>query len=95
MVRSHGRRLLTAGPFEVAEVGGAVFYHAPDPLTVGGPFPSLESLVRSEGRRRYPESRAEEIDYEVFEWAATFFRVERNGDHRTRTYASLEEARRG
>ena len=95
MVTSHGSRLLTAGRFEVAEVAGSFWYHAADPITVGGPFPSLELLIRSEGRRRYPESGADEVDCEVFEWAATFFRVERDGNHGIRTYASFEEARRG
>ena len=95
MVTSHGSRVLNAGPFEIVELAGFFWYHAADPVTLGGPFPSLELLTRSEGRRRYPESGAEEVDYEVFEWAATFFRVERDGDHGVRAYASFEEARRG
>ena len=55
----------------------------------------MHELDRSEGKRRYQEPGAEEVECEVFEWAETFFRVERDGDHRVRTYATLEEGRRG
>jgi hypothetical protein len=34
---------------------------------------------RRAGRRAGPTAKAAEIDYEVFEWAPTFFRVERDG----------------
>jgi hypothetical protein len=37
----------------VVEVYGSLFYHGSEPLTVGGPFSSLEALVRSEGVRRF------------------------------------------
>ena len=38
-----------AGTTEVVSVDGALFYHAGEPVTVGGPFVSVEALVRSEG----------------------------------------------
>jgi hypothetical protein len=62
-------RLLTCGAYVVVEVDGVLFYHSADPTTVGGPFQSLESLVRFEGMRRYPDSGAGDAsaDWEVFE----------------------------
>ncbi|HET9949872.1 MAG TPA: hypothetical protein VFQ22_13205 [Longimicrobiales bacterium] len=75
-----------------SEVG--FFYHAADPVEVGGPFGSLAELVRSEGVRRWPGGASAETPFEIFEWAGRFFRVEREGEA-VEPFASLEEARGG
>lgn len=62
-----GTPILATGGFEVVRVDGRVFYHRDDPLTVGGPFLSLEALVRSEGIRRYREDGKARGDVEAGE----------------------------
>lgn len=49
-----GTPLLSTDGFDVVEIGDLVFYHRGDPLTVGGPFDSVEHLVarrESDGAR--------------------------------------------
>jgi hypothetical protein len=48
-----GVEVLSADGYHVVDVRGRLFYHRPDPITVGGPFPSLGALARSEGVRRH------------------------------------------
>jgi hypothetical protein len=55
VISNSGETLLVAGDTHVVEVNGVLFYHGEAPVTVGGPFTSLEALVRSEGVRRYAE----------------------------------------
>lgn len=95
VISNSGETLLTAGDTHVVEVNGVLFYHAEAPVTVGGPFTSLEALVRSEGVRRYAEtvpSSGVEPAYEVFEWMGSFLRLDGNG---VQQYRKLEEAKIG
>jgi hypothetical protein len=95
-VSTSGKRTLTCGVYDVVEIDGALFFHSRDPVTVGGPYQSLEHLVRSEGMRRHPDSGpAEGPDCEVFEWAGSFFRIDHPGANRVRRYTDLEQAREG
>jgi hypothetical protein len=62
-------------------------------VTVGGPFASLQALVRSEGIRRYAkrgEGTGDASPVEVFEWAEAFFRLDGSGE--PGRFGSLEEA---
>jgi hypothetical protein len=45
MVSTSGKRILAGGDYDVVDVDGVVFYHASGPVTVGGPFQSLEHLI--------------------------------------------------
>ncbi|MEJ2205882.1 MAG: hypothetical protein P8170_17445 [Gemmatimonadota bacterium] len=93
-----GRPLFHQGELEVVAIDGRVFFHRADPVTVGGPYRSVEALVRSEGIRRYAldgDPSAEEPAAEVFEWESGFFRVEGDGGGIVRQYADLETAVRG
>lgn len=93
-----GRPLFHQGGTEVVVVDRRVFFHRTDPVTVGGPYPSVEALVRSEGIRRYPAEDhlgAGEPTVEVFEWESGFFRIEGDGGGVVRRYADLETAARG
>lgn len=95
-VSTSGKRILSCGVHEVVEIDGVVFFLASDPVTVGGPFSSLEHLVRSEGMRRHPEDGpARGADFEVIEWAGSFFRIDAEGADHVRRYADLEQAREG
>ncbi len=55
VVSDSGTVILSSDGFHVVEIDGLVFYHRSDPVTVGGPFESVEHLVRSEGIRRFPK----------------------------------------
>jgi hypothetical protein len=93
VISNSGETLLVAGDTHVVEVNGVLFYHGEAPVTVGGPFTSLEALVRSEGVRRYAEmapSPGVEPAYEVFEWMGSFLRLDENG---VEQYRELEEAK--
>lgn len=83
--------------FDVVEIGALVFYHRNDPLTVGGPFDSVEHLVCSEGVRRFAEPGREPSGeppaVEVVEWASSFFQIARDGDVQVGQYAGLEAAK--
>jgi len=77
-------RVLETGDTTVISVDGMLFYHSSDPMTVGGPFPTLADLLRSEGRRRSPGGigpnatvRERELPItDVYEWAGSFFTIE-------------------
>lgn len=78
MISAAGRRLMVVKGMEVVEVRGRVFYHGPDPLTVGGPFGSFSELLRAMGRRRYVERTGPEDSeplFEIVEWRGSFFRL--------------------
>lgn len=99
IVSGSGTPLLSTDGFDVVEIGDLVFYHRSDPLTVGGPFDSVEHLVCSEGVRRCAEPggapAGEPPAVEVVEWASSFFRIEREGDVRVGQFGSLEAAKEG
>ena len=70
---------LEAADMDVIRVGETLFFHGSDPVSVGGPFPSLEALVRSEGVCLdwiAADVAANVPDIEIFEWAGGFFRIE-------------------
>jgi hypothetical protein len=95
VISESGEPVLSTGTTEVVSVGGALFYHAKDPVTVGGPFPSVEALVRSEGVRREPRGAnvpGTEPCPEIFEWEGSFFRIGGDGAGGVRQYGALEEA---
>jgi hypothetical protein len=93
-----GVEVLSADGYQVVDVRGRLFYHRPDPITVGGPFPSLGTLGRSEGVRRHhvagdrPDAPPR---VEVFEWAGRYFRIEDGRDRDAGVHASLPEATDG
>ena len=99
--------ILSSDGFRVVEIDGLVFFHRPEPVTVGGPFESVAHLVRSEGIRRFPKrgrgssdappSGEQPTPVEIVEWASSFFRIERegSGEERIGQYASLEAAGEG
>jgi hypothetical protein len=90
-----GVEVLSADGYQVVDVRGRLFYHRPDPITVGGPFPSLGALARSEGVRRHHVAGDRPDDpprVEVFEWAGRYFRVEDGRDRDVGVLASLPEA---
>jgi len=89
VVRRNGATVLAVEGREVVRVDGSLFYHGTDPVEVGGPFGSLEALVRSEGLRRYVEPEGPEPRLEVFEWCGAFFRIEGGEVER---YPSLGDA---
>lgn len=79
LITETGRTLLTVEGMEVAEVRGRLFYHSRDPVTVGGPFPSLEALLRTQGLRRYLEldgTPGSDALFEIFEWRGFHFTIE-------------------
>ena len=86
-----GEPLLSVEGLDVLDVDGRLFYCGRDPLTVGGPFASLEALVRSEGLRRYVHPPGPNPRVEVFEWGGAFFRVEASEVER---HPDLESAKR-
>ena len=60
----------------VVQVGSRLFWRRVHPTTeVGGPFRSLEDLVRPEGTRRYPVEEEVRPPFEVFEWDGWFYRI--------------------
>lgn len=99
IVSGSGTPILSTDGFHVVEIGDLVFYHRSDPLTVGGPFRSVEHLVCSEGVRRFPEPghtpAGEPPAEEIVEWASSFFRIEREGHAQVGQYGSLEAAKEG
>lgn len=76
VIQRDGEQLLTVQDLGVVMFEGSLFYLGSEPVTVGGPFDSLEALVRSEGLRRHAEPEAPEPTVEVFEWAGAHFRIE-------------------
>ncbi len=76
VIHRDGELLLTVQGLEVVTFEGSFFYCGRDSVTVGGPFASLEALVRSEGLRRHAEPDGPEPRVEVFEWGGVFFRME-------------------
>lgn len=95
VVSRSGTTILSTGVLHVVDVGGQIFFHGDDPVTVGGPFPSLEALIRSEGllRHRAPsEPSGRRPAFEVFEWAHEFFRIEEGAEPSVRRYATLAES---
>jgi len=90
--------LLVVEKAEVVNLRGWVFYHGLDPVTVGGPFRSLEALLRSQGLRRHMETDSTPVGdplFEVFEWRGSFFRIEPKSSEEPRQYRELEGAVRG
>jgi hypothetical protein len=90
-----GVEVLSADGYQVVDVRGRLFYHRPDPITVGGPFRSLGARARSEGVRRHHVAGDRPDDpprVEVFEWAGRYFRVEDERDRDVAVLASLPEA---
>lgn len=95
IVSRSGAPVLSAGVLHVVDVDGQIFFHGADPITVGGPFPSPEALIRSEGllRHRAPsEPSGGRPAFEVFEWSGEFFRLEPGVETAVRGHATLEEA---
>jgi len=76
VIHRDGESLFTVQGLDVVTFEGSLFYCGSDPITVGGPFASLEALARSEGLRRYAEPEGPEPRVEIFEWAGAFFRIE-------------------
>lgn len=107
VVTDSGTPILSSDGFHVVEIDGLVFYHRPEPVTVGGPFASVAHLVRSEGIRRFPKrghgssdeppSGEEPPPLEIVEWASSFFRIEGGdgGEERIGQFGSLEAAGEG
>jgi hypothetical protein len=98
VVRGYGRVLFTAGGTEVRDVDGTLFFRRVEPVSVGGPFASVEALVRSEGIRRYPtadDSSGGEPTFEIFEWEGSFFRIEGEGSGAVWRFEKREAARSG
>ena len=90
-----GEPVLVVEGLEVVEVMEGLFYHGSDPVTVGGPFDTLEALLRSDGRRRhreFAEPPGREPLWEVFEWGGAFFRIEAGGASDPTRYADLGAA---
>ena len=90
-----GHKVLATPEADVVQVGDAFFFHRNDPVTVGGPFSSVEALVRTEGVCRHPIlGHATPIDrgVEIFEWAESFFRVDGSGAEGVQQFESLQEA---
>ena len=54
VIGEHGHRVLATPKSDIVRVGEVYFFRASDPVSVGGPFPSVETLVRSEAVRRHP-----------------------------------------
>jgi hypothetical protein len=64
-------------------------------VTVGGPFSSVEALVRAEDVRREPRGArvtGTEPSPEIFEWEGSFFRIGGDGVDGVQQYGALEEA---
>jgi hypothetical protein len=89
VIQRDGEAVPSVQDLGVVTFEGSLFYCGSDPVTVGGPFASLEVLVRSEGLRRYAEPDGPEPTVEVFEWAGAFFRIEGGEVER---FADLEGA---
>lgn len=95
VVSRSGTPVLSTGELHVVDVDGQIFFHGADPITVGGPFPSTEALIRSEGllRHRAPsEPSGGRPAFEVFEWSGAFFRLEPGAEPEVRSHATLQQA---
>ena len=95
VIAETGSIVLTTPRMAVVRVNDVLFFHAKDPVSVGGPFASLEILVRSEGMRRHlVGGRASEVSepVEVFEWAEAFFRIGGSRVEPVLQFDSLREA---
>ncbi|MFC1791044.1 hypothetical protein ACFL0I_01080 [Gemmatimonadota bacterium] len=78
MISKRGRTVTVVGGMDVMEVEGRFFFVGTESTTVGGPFPSIKALLRSQGRRRYAElatHEAKEALFEVVEWRTRFFAI--------------------
>jgi hypothetical protein len=64
-------------------------------VTVGGPFPSLEALLRTQGLRRYLEldgTPGSDALFEIFEWRGFHFTIEPEGPNEPQQYTHLKAA---
>lgn len=88
VISRSGKLLASGGRCAAVEMEGRVFYTCRDRTEVGGPFRSLEELVRSQGsrRHRWPEG---DTQIEVFEWDGRFYRI---GVGDVGVFATLSEA---
>jgi hypothetical protein len=92
VIQRDGEAVPSVQDLGVVTFEGSLFYLGSEPVTVGGPFDSLEALVRSEGLRRHHEPEEPEPRVEVFEWSGAFFRLEGGEVER---FAELEGAMAG
>lgn len=95
VISTTGTAVLSVDGYRVVESAGRLFYHRADPITVGGPFSSLEELVRSEGVRRHHQPGDVPGDppkVEVFEWAGRFFRINASSDEAVSVHDGLRAA---
>jgi hypothetical protein len=76
VARSTGSHQFSVTGLDVVETDGVLFFVGDEPVEVGGPFKSLEALVRSEALRVRTEPREPPYRVEVFEWRGAWFRVE-------------------
>jgi hypothetical protein len=92
VIQRDGEPVPSVQDLGVVTFEGSFFYLGGKSVTVGGPFDSLEALVRSEGLRRHHEPEGPEPRLEVFEWSSAFFRIEGGEVER---FADLEGAMAG
>lgn len=95
IIGESGKKVLSVPDADIVQVGDAFFFHRDDPITVGGPFPSVGALVRSEGVRRHPapeHASPNDRTLEIFEWAGSFFLLDGAATDAPHQFDSLEAA---
>lgn len=76
LVERHGTVTLSVDGWRVSELEGGLLYHRPEPVEVGGPYPTLAALLRDAGQQtaaaeeRTPDG---EPVWEVWAWGGAFF----------------------
>lgn len=91
-ISKSGEPVLTVDGYEVVKIDDRFFYYSQIVTSVGGPFPSLPTLIRSEGIVRHPKrgtAISSEEGFEVIEWCKTFFRI---GSSHVSEHLTLGEA---
>ena len=95
IIGESGKKVLSVPDADVVQVGDVFFFYQEVPVTVGGPFPSMAALVRSEGVRRYPgpgHASPRDRTLEIFEWAGSFFLLDGAATDAPHQFDSLQAA---